>query len=123
MRHATHTNIRHTYELQGGEDPYDALSCRSFSAKRAINYRALLRKMTYKDKESYDCTALSSQIRYRKMCACVTPMSNGNETCHIYRTYLILMCHDSFLKEACQTKKKVKEKSSDGTHMHESWGT
>ena len=37
-------------QIQGGEDPMDVLSCRSFLGKRATNYRALLRKVTYNDK-------------------------------------------------------------------------
>ena len=51
--------------LQGGEDPQDALSRGSITfRKRATNYRALLRKMTYKDKASYEssppCTVYSN---------------------------------------------------------------
>jgi len=35
---------------------FPADSRRLFFRKRATNYRALLRKMTYEDKASYDCT-------------------------------------------------------------------
>ena len=55
--------IAHNIIIQGGEDPQDTLSCRSISAKeplivglfckRATNYRALLRQMTYEDEASY----------------------------------------------------------------------
>ena len=41
------------YGAQGGEDPKDALSLQVIFRKRATNYRALLRKMIYKDQASY----------------------------------------------------------------------
>jgi len=40
------------YKVQGSEDASDALDCRSLFSKRATNYRALWRKMTYEDKAS-----------------------------------------------------------------------
>jgi len=53
-------------EIQGGEDLYDSLSCKSFFCKRATNCRALLRKMTYNNKASYGssppCTAMHMRI-------------------------------------------------------------
>jgi len=39
--------------IQGAKDAPDALSCRYFSAKRAIHYKALLRANTYKFKVFY----------------------------------------------------------------------
>ena len=38
------------------------LKSREISRKRATNYRALVRKMTYKDKASYDSTPLCNTV-------------------------------------------------------------
>jgi len=43
-------------EIQGGEDPWDALSCRSFFAKEPRIIGLFCKKMTYEDKAPFDST-------------------------------------------------------------------
>jgi len=55
-------------DLQGGENPKGCLKLQVFFHKRAIDHRALFRKLTHKDKASYatspPCTLVCS------MCVC-----------------------------------------------------
>jgi len=44
------------------------LKLQVFFRKKATNYRALLRKMTYEDKASYDSTPLCSELTYGNSC-------------------------------------------------------
>jgi len=80
-------------QIQGSEDPWDALSCGSFSAKRATNYRALLRKMTYKDKALYASSPPCNHFGARLL---------GNGLYHIYEIliYKIHICA-SYVSHIC----------------------
>jgi len=66
----------------GWRRPIGCLKLQIIFCKRATNYRALLRKMTYKDKASYESstpcnnTRLGGQLsayRKQKHCACTIP--------------------------------------------------
>ena len=52
----------HDIMVQGGENPIGCLKLRVVVRKRATNYRALLRKMTFKDTAFYDSTPLCTDI-------------------------------------------------------------
>jgi len=87
-------------ELQGGEDPYDALSSRSFSTKKLLII-GLFCGCFFMDKASYDSTPLCN---CRIFCSC--PMcsnylmpSNYSDVIRLFNlSYSILSHHFNFLK-------------------------
>jgi len=67
-------NMGHMSLIQGGEDSQDPLNCTSFSHNRATKYKSLLRKMTYKDKGSYESKTHRIPYLYRSFSAKMTYM-------------------------------------------------
>ena len=51
--HSSSPSAWHSQVVQGGEDTYVALSCRSLSAKEPLIIGLFCRKMTFEDKASY----------------------------------------------------------------------
>ena len=112
----------HLEALQGGEDAYDTYNLQIFCLKRASNFGVLLRKMTYKDKASYDSThpvhldvllkqdsttnlekSLRSELAFRcthrRTAYCIwsviSPISQLNQ----FSSFLRLFCHVPMEKE------------------------
>ena len=88
--------------------------------KRATKYRLFLRKMTYKDKGSYEsspsCTSSHSLI-----------LLDMSYSCHTHEWVMshTLMSHVTHVKESCHTHKWVMSHTwiSHVKHIDESWHT
>ena len=120
MSHIQKSHVTHT----GWRRPIGCLKLQVIVHKRTTNYRALLRKMNYKDKASCDstspCTASLPPL----------PPSFGNwvnTSSHIYRlvSSYVPMSHDTRVNESCHTYEWVMSHMwmSHVTHMNESCHT
>jgi len=61
----------------GWQRPIGCLKLQVIFRKRATNHRALLRKMTYEDKASYDSTPPCSELSFENFCKCRASVCAG----------------------------------------------
>jgi len=110
----THTNTHVTQDLRGitgWRRPMWCLNSQVIFCKRATNYRALLRRMTYKDKAAYGSSPPGTWVCFISFtCVCVTRIvcvcDMNNDSFHSYVwhysfTWLIDMTHSCAWQDLC----------------------